>query len=312
MLMELRKFSDESFVNQWLSEVRWPGGNMICPRCQSERTSDSTHLTMPFRCGDCRKFFSLKFGTTMQSSRVPLHKWTTAVVHDLKNSTGIISADLSQKIGVNRDCARLMLRHIGNALVAKSPTVEFKTGKLFRFDEILYDGQEFKILESGKVSKNSIDSAKFLVICITEFNSNKIWVEVVQNSQLSKISEIVEKILPTGAYIFTGYKKYYEDINRKKYKIRNKTEFEEHVSAQAKELGIKNTDKTALAGSQLTDGLAAVYHKLTLKELNFYVKSFAGRWNIQKYDLERQVRLVFSVILNNETAFTQASAKKIG
>ena len=298
MLIELRKFSDESFVNQWLSEVRWPGGKMICPRCQSERTSDSTHLTMPFRCGDCRKFFSLKFGTTMQSSRVPLHKWTTAVVHDLKNSTGIISADLSQKIGVNRDCARLMLRHIGNALVAKSPPVEFKTGKLFRFDEILYDGQEFKILESGKVPKNSIDSAKLIVICITEFNSNKIWVEVIQKSQLLKISEIVEKILPADSYIFTGYKKYYEDINRKKYKIRNKTEFEEHVSAKAKELGIENIVKIALAGSQLTNGLAAVYHKMKLKDLKFYVRTFAGRWNLRELNLENQMKSVFFAMQN--------------
>ena len=298
MLIELQKFSDESFVNQWLSEVRWPGGKMICPRCLSERTSDSTHLTMPFRCGDCRKFFSLKFGTTMQSSRVPLHKWTTAVVHDLKNSTGIISADLSQEIGVNRDCARLMLRHIGNALVAKSPPVEFKTGKLFRFDEILYDGQEFKILELGKVPKNSIDSAKFIVICITEFNSNKIWVEVIQKSQLSKVSEMVEKILPTGAYIFTGYKKYYGNINRKKYKIRKKTEFEEHVSAQAMDMGIENIDITALAGSQLKNGLAAVYHKMKLKDLKFYVRTFAGRWNLRELTLENQMKSVFFAMQN--------------
>ena len=298
MLSELQKFSDESFVNQWLSEVRWPGGIKICPRCESKRISESRHLTMPFRCGDCRNFFSLKYGTAMQSSRVPLRKWTAAVVHDLKSPKGITPADLSQEICVNRDCARLILNHIGNALITNSLPIEFKTGKLFRFDEILYEGQRFNILETRKVSKNFIDSAKFIVICITEFNSNKIWIEVVKKSQLSKVSVIVENVLPVDAYIFTDYKNYYKGVNRKKYKIRKKTEFEEHIRAQAMDMGIENIEKSELVGSQLTNGLAAAYHKMSLKELKFFTKTFAGRWNLRELNLEDQMKFVFSVMLN--------------
>ena len=308
MLNELQKFSDENFVNQWFSDLRWPDGQIFCPRCQGSRTRPCTHLTMPFWCADCRNFFSLKFGTALQFSRISLNKWAIATIHDLRKPEGIVPGKLSKKIKINRECARSMLGHIGNALITDNQPEEFKFGKFFRFDEILYEGQKLKNVETGDARASTPNSSNFIVICITDFKSNKVWIEVVHQTKLNTVSGIVKQILPKGACIFTDHNKYYDDIN-KKFRVRKKSEFEGFDNARMRKFGLESSDKLELAETHLESGLAGVYHKMTLEKLRFFTKTFTGRWNIQEYSLTEQVQLVFSAILNNNNSVMSTSAK---
>ena len=59
-------------------EARWPNG-MACVKCGSLNIQErSTRKPQPFRCRDCRKDFSVKSDTVMQSSNIPLSKWAIA------------------------------------------------------------------------------------------------------------------------------------------------------------------------------------------------------------------------------------------
>ena len=68
----IRMFPDDAVAERWFTKVRWPDG-AHCPHCGSTNTQDGTkHKTMPYRCRDCRKWFSVKTGTVMQSSKLGL------------------------------------------------------------------------------------------------------------------------------------------------------------------------------------------------------------------------------------------------
>ena len=296
----LQKFSNEDFVNRWFTKIRWPDGKIICPRCNGLKTDVSTHETMPYRCVDCRQFFSPKFGTPIQGSRIPLVKWASALIHDLKNATGILPTELSQEIGISRGAARLMLNKLENVLAINTCPEEFKYGYFFRFDEILYKGQKVNSLKSKKAIEKAIASTQFIAICITEFRTNKVWVEIINKNELESIDKKIGKILPETAYIFTNCNHFYDDINQEKYKIRKMSEFEEFENIKAKVFGLRHAGQNESAGTQLNKGFANVYHSMSLEAANLYTKAFAGRWNVQQQDINDRMKSVFSTLMHKQ------------
>ena len=74
----LRMFPNDATAERWFIKVRWPDG-VYCPHCGSVSVQTGTkHKTMPYRCRDCRKWFSVKTGTVMQSSKLGLQVWALA------------------------------------------------------------------------------------------------------------------------------------------------------------------------------------------------------------------------------------------
>ena len=63
---------------QWFEEIHWPDGRCF-GKCGSTRTREASHKTMPYWCSDGRSYFSVKTGTALERSKVPLRKWAIAV-----------------------------------------------------------------------------------------------------------------------------------------------------------------------------------------------------------------------------------------
>jgi transposase-like protein len=109
-----RYFSDPRICLELVAKSKWPKGP-ACPRCASKRLSFlETRLT--WKCLDCKKQFSVKVGTILEDSAVPLDKWLTAMwlLSNCKN--GISSHELADALGVVQRTARFMLHRIHYAI----------------------------------------------------------------------------------------------------------------------------------------------------------------------------------------------------
>ena len=82
-------FPTEESAREWFESCVWPDGR-YCPQCGSTRTHDAGHNHMPYRCSDCRSYFSVKTGTVMHMSRLPLRKWVFAIYLHLDQPQGRI------------------------------------------------------------------------------------------------------------------------------------------------------------------------------------------------------------------------------
>ncbi len=71
-----------------------------CPICGSTRTHDAGHNNMPYRCTDCRAYFSVKTGTVMHKSHISLRRWAIAIRLQLTSLKGVSSMKLHRDIGV--------------------------------------------------------------------------------------------------------------------------------------------------------------------------------------------------------------------
>ena len=111
-LMEM--FPTEEAANNWFESVLWINGR-CCGKCGSVRTTQATHKYMPYWCSDCRSYFSIRTGTPMANSKVPLRKWAIAIYLCLTSLKSVASMKLGRDIGVSQPTAWFMLHRIREA-----------------------------------------------------------------------------------------------------------------------------------------------------------------------------------------------------
>ena len=106
-------FPDEQAARSWFENLRWPDGNRTCPRCDSDQTSETkTGKPMPYWCRPCRKYFSVKVGTIMESSKLPLRTWVIALFLMSTNLKGVSSMKLHRDLGITQKTAWFMAQKI--------------------------------------------------------------------------------------------------------------------------------------------------------------------------------------------------------
>ena len=105
-LVELFKmFPDDATAERWFIESRWPSG-ITCPACGSTNVKErSAHPTMPHRCNSCRKFFSVKHGTAMQSSKLGYQAWAFAIYIVATGLKGTSSMKVHRDLGITQKSA---------------------------------------------------------------------------------------------------------------------------------------------------------------------------------------------------------------
>ena len=115
-LMQLADmFPDEDAARKWFEAIRWPDGR-YCGHCGSTETKEVPNAKpMPYWCKSCRSYFSVRTGTTIQNSRLPLRKWAFAVYLYVTNLKGVSSMKLHRDLGITQKTAWFMLHRLRDA-----------------------------------------------------------------------------------------------------------------------------------------------------------------------------------------------------
>jgi len=108
-------FPDEATAEQWFEDWRW-GDMPVCPHCGSENLLKvNNRKPQPFRCRSCRKHFSVRKGTQMESSRLPLRKWAIGIYLYTTSLKGVSSMKLHRDLNITQKTAWYMLRRFREA-----------------------------------------------------------------------------------------------------------------------------------------------------------------------------------------------------
>ena len=113
-------FPDDGTAEKWFEQCRWPNG-VRCALCDGDNVHEAKHPTMPYRCRDCRRFFSVKQGTIMHRSHVGYQKWALAIYIMTTQIKGASSMKLHRDIGVTQKTAWYMANRIREAWEQQSP-----------------------------------------------------------------------------------------------------------------------------------------------------------------------------------------------
>jgi transposase-like protein len=117
----IRYFSDPDRAFNFVARLRWPTGEVTCPRCgHGEHSFISTRHV--WKCKGCRKTFSLKVGTIFEDSPLGWDKWLPGVWLIANSKNSVSSHELGRALNVTQKTAWFMLHRIRDAMETRTFT----------------------------------------------------------------------------------------------------------------------------------------------------------------------------------------------
>jgi transposase-like protein len=138
-------FHNEAKAEAHIFASRWPDGEPICPHCGSTRTRQMGGKTQAgyWLCNDCRDKFTVRTGTVMERSHVPLHKWLLATHLMAASKKGMSAKQMERMLGVTYKTAWFLCHRIREAMTG-SPSNNSPLGgpgKIVEADETFVGGK---------------------------------------------------------------------------------------------------------------------------------------------------------------------------
>lgn len=115
LIQLLAMFPDKQTAERWLEQTLWQS-ERCCGKCGSCRTHEmSGRRPMPYWFSGCRGYSSVRTGTAIAHSNVPLRKWAIAVHLCLTSLKSVSRMKLHRDIGVSQKTAWFVLMRIREA-----------------------------------------------------------------------------------------------------------------------------------------------------------------------------------------------------
>ena len=282
-LMEM--FPDEISATKWLEAKIWPKGR-CCGHCGSTSTSPVPNsVPMPYWCPDCREYFSVRTGTVMARSKIPLHKWVIAFYLEVTSLKGVSSMKLHRDLGISQKSAWFMLHRIRESWMSGKPTTQF-SGPV-EVDETYFGGKRANMSNEKrrKLAGTGRGTAhKIAVIGMKDRVTKNVRARVIDSPNKPTLQGFVVENAAPGATVYTDELPAYEGIPFTHESVKH------GVSQFVK--GMAHTNGAESFWSMLKRAHMGTYHKLSHKHLNRYVQQFAGKQNFREKDTLAQMSSV--------------------
>ncbi len=288
-------FPTEESAREWFESRVWPNGRH-CPRCGSTRTSEASHAYMPYWCSDCRSYFSVKIGTVLESSKIPLRKWVFAIYLHLTSLKGVSSMKLHRDIGVSQPAAWFMLQRIRKAW----ESYDFPFAGPIEIDETYMGGKERNKHASKKLRAGRGGVGKAGVVGAKDRKTNKIKAAVVKATDAKTLQGFVVATVLAGATVYPDDAAAYKGMPFDHVSVRHSVG--EYVDGMAHTNGIESF------WSMLKRAHKGVYHKISAKHLQRYVDEFAGRHGVRERDTLDQMQTVVAGMVGKRLGYKELVA----
>lgn len=307
-------FADPDRAFEFAKKLRWPDGNVVCPRCGAAKNSFVKTRRLWF-CYACKKQFTVKVKTIMEDSPITLDKWMVAFWMLANCKNGISSYELAKAIGVTQTTAWFMLQRIREVMKGRkfgSTTKIGGSGSEVETDETFVGGRIQNMHKDRKLRYNALGGVyggKTIVHGALDRTLRKVRATVVPNVKRETLQDAILRNVKYGSRVYTDDAVAYMDGLQTNFvhEIVNKTE--SYVRGRAHVNGMENF------WSLLKRSLRGTYVAVEPFHLSRYVDEQVFRYNYRKHDDGRKMtdserfRSVISQVLGHRLTYADLTGK---
>jgi len=211
LLEAIEFFADPHHAHEFMIQLRWPDGKVCCPTCGSTRVRYiQTRRQWECREEHAKRRFSLKTGTIMEESPLPLKKWLAALWMEINAKNSISSYEIHRSLGVTQKTAWFMLHRIRIAVKDKSVEKIGGNGEIVEADETAIGGLAYnmhKAKREAKITGRGM-SGKSIVMGLLQRHGkdtpvSQIDTHVLPDTKHDTMRDIIHKAVEPGTEMHT-------------------------------------------------------------------------------------------------------------
>ena len=271
-----RMFPDEQAATEWFEKARW-GSEPYCPRCGGvDRVRPVKNKTpMPWHCGDCRRYFSVRTGTVLERSKIPLRKWAYGIFLWTTSLKGVSSMKLHRDLDISQKSAWFMAHRLREAYTAG--------GGLFdgpvEVDETYIGGKRKNMRKSKREKLTGRGPVgKMAVAGVKDRETKQVSAAVIQRSDRETLHGFIRDRVRPGATVYTDDARAYRELSDYAH-----DSVKHSLGEYVKDIDV-HTNGIESLWSMFKRGFVGTYHRMSPKHLHRYVREFVMRQNIREDD----------------------------
>jgi len=271
---------DESAAVEFMEKQRW-GDTPACPHCGSidvakviakDGTRGKRYL---WRCHDCKRQFTVRVGTILEDSRIPIRYWCHAFWRACASKKGVSALQISRECNLSYKSALFLMHRIRWAMATPKPTEQFKG--TVEVDETYVGGKPRNRHAVGV--KAGRGTKKVPVMAIVE-REGRIRVKPVVNVTAKTLRGEMRRTIDPSARVCTDEYVSYKGAKK------------EYAGGHGRVLHsageyVNGTDHVNTCESFFAlfkRGIYGTFHAVSRKHLHRYASEFEFRWTTRRLD----------------------------
>ena len=256
------KFDTDEKCRKYLEGLRWPGG-VGCLRCGDVDVLE-IETRGQWECRSCGYQFSVKVGTILHDSHLPLRKWFAAVYLMCESKKGISANQLHRTLGVAYRTAWYLCHRIREAMGNDPLTGPTLVG-VVEVDETMVGGKSR--------GENWRDNKHWVAGAIER--GGRVRIQRIPDIRKNTLHEFVRRTVKDEA------KAIYTDDLKSYIGIGDDDTRHETVNHSAEEWVIGDVHTNSIEGvwSLFKRSIVGSFHKMSAKHMDRYLEELEWRFN---------------------------------
>jgi transposase-like protein len=282
---------DEAKAVAFFEAYRW-GGRPACPQCGSvavyqmrDRETGERNKDFRWRCRDCGKMYSVRTGTVLEESRLPVWVWLHAFWRACASKKGVSALQISRECEITHKSALFLMHRIREAM---RDEIGGKLTGVVEADETYVGGKprgRNRVKGAGPSVKDTgrkltgRGTRKAPVVAMVE-RGGRVRARHITSITAKNLQDAVRDWVHSDATLYTdsevGYRGLWRTFGDRHQTVNHSI----HEYAR----GPVHTNTIEGFFSLLKRGVYGTFHSVSKHHLNRYLDEFAFRYNTRAMD----------------------------